>query len=99
MQRCRYHHSAVHRGEIDIRLQPGRPITTNAAGPITPAPDTPGDSALLSTTHDARITEHTTTPTDWLGDPLHLGYAVNILLDAWALPPLAKLSDAAPPTR
>ena len=94
---CRYHHSALHRGEIDIRLQPGgRPITTNAAGPITPAPDIAGNATLISTTHDAQITKHTTTPTDWLGDPLHLGYAVNILLDAWARPPIAKLSDVEP---
>ena len=112
---CRYHHGALHRGEIGIRLQPGgRPITTTAAGPLIAAPDSRGDSASLSTTHDAVITEHTTTPTDWLGDPLHLGYAVNILLDAWARPPMAKLtkseltkpeltkpelSDVAPPTR
>ena len=107
---CRYHHSALHRGEIGIRLQPGgRPLTTTAAGPLIAAPDSPGDAASLSTTHDAVITEHTTTPTDWLGDPLHLGYAVNVLLDAWARPPMAKLtkseltkpelSDVAPPTR
>ena len=107
---CRYHHSALHRGEIDIRLQPGgRPITITAAGPLKAAPDTPGDLASLGTTHRAQITEHTTTPTDWLGDPLHLGYAVNVLLDAWARPPMAKLTEveltesdlsvAAPPTR
>lgn len=82
---CRYHHRAVHRGDIDVRLDAGQArVVLTGGSQLAVAPPTSGLAQAVATSHDATITAETSTPADWLGDPLDVGYAVTALLDAWA---------------
>ncbi len=82
---CGFHHRAVHRGEIAIELRAGQaPMVTSGGAQLALAPPAQGRAEAIRSAHDAVINAETTTPTDWLGDPLRLGYAVTAMLDAWS---------------
>ena len=82
---CGFHHRAVHREEISIELRAGcAPRVMCGGAPVALAPPTAGRPEAIRNAHDAEVTAHTTTPTDWLGDPLRRGYAVTAVLDSWS---------------
>jgi hypothetical protein len=84
---CRRHHRAVHEegyqvergadGELQFRRPDGRPLPD-----VPPRATVPADPVkALRTQHEAeglRLDERTMCPR-WLGEPLDLGYAINVL--------------------
>jgi 5-methylcytosine-specific restriction endonuclease McrA len=84
---CRRHHRAVHEegyhvergpdGELEFRRPDGRPLPEVPPGPAVPADPV----KALRAQHEAeglRLDERTTCPR-WLGEPLDVGYAIDVL--------------------
>ena len=83
---CSYHHHLVHEGGFRLTRNAAGAIEVRAPGgwilpaaPLVP-PSTPARLAAANSQNGADVSAETL-PNLWAGDPLHLNYAVGVLLD------------------